>query len=198
VLATQNPCDNNSNPCSSPWTDYTTPVQMSWTPAQSQNWPHPAVNPAIPAPTVSGTSATFTFNTFKPATTTIYLGTANPGSCNLGNPAPPFCMATYPNFGFQGMMQASYANHSSPVAAVKNNNTTNQYDPIGAPNVYNTTVTVTGLAPNTTYHWRPLVVDNNGNTAAYYDQTFTTTDSPGGLGGGHAARLESSTRPESR
>jgi hypothetical protein len=30
------------------------------------------------------------------------------------------------------------------------------------------------LAPKTTYHFRPYVVDNNGNAAAYKDQTFTT------------------------
>jgi hypothetical protein len=57
---------------------------------------------------------------------------------------------------------------------VKNNNTTNQWDPIGSPNIYNTTVTLTGLAPTTTYHFRPYVVDNSGNAAAYKDQTFVT------------------------
>ena len=183
VLAEANPCDNHTNPCVAPWTDWTTPVQMTWTAAHDYGFHYPSVNPAIPSPVVNGTTVTFTFNTFKPAITTIYFGTATPGSCNLNNPAPPYCMSPFPNFGFQQMMAASYANHCLPVAAVKNNNTTNQFDPIGAPNIYNTTVTLSGLAPHTTYHWRPLVVDNSGNSAAYYDQTFTTGGSSGPPGG---------------
>jgi len=193
VLAEANPCENHTSPCNAPWTDWTTPVQMTWTPAQSQGWPHPSVNPAIPSPVVNGTTVTFTFNTFKPATSTIYFGTATPGSCNLNDPAPPFCMSPFPDFGFQAMLAASYTNHSNAVAAVKNNNTTNQYDPIGAPNIYNTTITISGLAPHTTYHWRPLVVDHDGNAAAYYDQTFTTA--VGGNVGPHAVLITVGPRP---
>jgi hypothetical protein len=187
VLAAANPCENHTSPCNAPWTD--------WKPAQNQYQDHPSMNPAISAPTVTSSSATFTFNTFKPATTTIYYGFSRPATCNLGNPQPPYCMSPFPNFGFQAMMAASYWFHSSPVAAVKNNNTPNQWDPVGAPNVYNTTVTITGLVPNTTYHWRPLVVDNNGNMAAFADQTFTTAAGSGG-GGIGPTPLPVSTNPK--
>jgi hypothetical protein len=40
--------------------------------------------------------------------------------------------------------------------------------------VYDFAMTITGLQPNTTYHWRPLTTDSLGNMAAFYDQTFTT------------------------
>ncbi len=184
VLAAANPCENHSSPCVAPWPDHTTPVQMTWKAAQSQQQPHPTVNPAIPAPVVGSTSATFTFNTFKPATSMVYYGTAAPGSCNLNNPAPPYCMQAFPSFGFSAMLAASYAHHSGMALSLKNSATTDQWDPVGAPNVYSTTVTITGLTPNTTYHWRPLVVDASGNAAAYYDQTFTTLGvmAPGGIG----------------
>ena len=36
-------------------------------------------------------------------------------------------------------------------------------------------MTITGLQPNTTYHWRPLTTDTNGNMAAFYDQSFHHT-----------------------
>jgi hypothetical protein len=173
VLAAANPCENQSSPCSAPWVDYTTPVQMSWSAATS-NWRFPTVNPVITAPVVNGTTVTFTFNTFKPATTVVYYGTATPGTCNLNNPAPPFCMQPFPNFDFVQMLTASYTNQTPAVVAVKNNNTTDQWDQVGSPNIWSTTVTITGLAPKTTYHFRPYVVDNNGNAAAYKDQTFTT------------------------
>ena len=181
VLASANPCENHSNPCSAPWTDWTTPVQMTWTAANGYEWHYPSLNPAIPSPIVNGTNVTFSYNTFKAANSTIYFGTASPQHCNLNDPAPPLCMSPFPNFGFQAMLASSYPNHTAVVAAVKNNNTTNQFDPIGAPNIYNTTIVLTGLAPYTTYHWRPLVIDNSGNAASYYDQTFTTGG--GGAGG---------------
>ena len=44
----------------------------------------------------------------------------------------------------------------------------------GIYNIYDESVTITGLQPNTTYHWRPLTTDALGNMAAFFDQTFTT------------------------
>jgi len=186
VLAAANPCETQTAPCVAPWTDWTTPVQIGWKAAQGPGQ-YPSVNLALPAPVVTANGATFTFNTFKPATTTIYYGRSAPPACNLGNPAPPYCMQPFPNFGFSAMLGASYVSHSNAVNSIKNNNTANQYDPIGAPNIYNTTVTITGLTPGTTYHWRPLVVDSNGNAAAYADQTFTTASGSGPGGGGSKA-----------
>ena len=60
------------------------------------------------------------------------------------------------------------------VIGAHNTNTTNQFDSIGSPNIYNYTVTITNLTPNTKYHWPPLLTDKAGNTAAYIFQTFTT------------------------
>ena len=170
VLAEANPCDNGSHPCVAPWTDYTTPVQYLWWPGSGGQLP--IVYPmTVPNPTVTATTATFWFNTFKPHTTmTVYYGTATPGSCNLNNPEPPNCMQPFPNFGFQQMLSANYAHHSPPVPGTQDVTAVAQ----GVTNVYDVAVTVTGLAPNTTYHWRPLTVDGSGNMAAFHDQTFTT------------------------
>ena len=79
-------------------------------------------------------------------------------------------MQPFPNFGFIDMLTANYANQSQTVNGIQ--------DPVavseGVNNVYDITITLTGLSPNTTYHWRPLSTDASGNMAAYYDQTFTT------------------------
>jgi len=170
VMAAANPCDQQSSPCNAPWTDYTTPVQFAWTPGGSGLPPNLIPNP-LPAPAVTATTATLTFNLFKPNTSiVVYYGTTAPGSCNLNNPAPPYCMQAFPNFGFEQMLSASYPLQSDPVQDVQ--------DPIavsqGVNNIYDATITLTGLTPNTTYHWRPLAVDASGNRAAFYDQTFTT------------------------
>ncbi len=170
VQAGSNPCDNGSNPCNAPWTDYTTPVQFEWLPGQGSGLP--SLNATyVAAPTLTATSATFWFDVFKPNTTaTIYYGTSAPGTCNLNNPQPPNCMQAFPNFGVQQMLTANYANQSNTVMGVQDPNALAQ----GVTNIYNETVTITGLMPNTTYHWRPLTTDASGNMAAYHDQTFTT------------------------
>ncbi len=170
VQAASNPCDNGTNPCNAPWTDYTAPVQFEWWPGFGSTLP--VVYPyTVQAPSLKATSATFWFNTFKPNTTvTIYYGTSAPGTCNLNNPQPPNCMQAYPNFGFQQMLSANYANHSGAVMGVQDQTAMLQ----GVTNIYDEAITITGLAPNTTYHWRPLTTDANGNQAAYHDQTFTT------------------------
>ena len=158
-----------ANPYSGPWTDYTTPVQFIWTPEP------PSVDPVLSdSPTlvtVTSTTATVAFNLFKPNTTlTVYYGQPAPTACNTSDPQPPYCMQPFPNFGFLQMLNASYSNYSQT--------TTDVQDPValseGINNIYDASVTITGLAPNTTYHWRPLTTDALGNMAAYYDQTFTT------------------------
>jgi hypothetical protein len=79
-------------------------------------------------------------------------------------------MQPFPNFGFVQMLTASYANQSQT--------TVDFPDPrarsLGIQNIYDATVTLTGLTPNTTYHFRPLTTDASGNMASYHDQTFTT------------------------
>ena len=122
--------------------------------------------------TVTGTTATIYLNVFKPNTTmTVYYGTQQPTECNPGDPQPPWCMQPFPNYGFLNMLQASYPNSSQPGVEVQ--------DPIalseGITNIYDETVTITGLQPNTTYHWRPLTTDANGNMAAYHDQELYHT-----------------------
>ena len=170
VMAAANPCENQSSPCYAPWTDYTTPVLFEWL-SDSDNG-YPAILPnTVYAPIVTGTTATFTFNVFKPNTTAVvFYGLSGPTSCNLNNPQPPYCMQPFPNFGFLNMLNANYANESAPGVEVQDPTAIS----LGVYNIYDETVTVTGLTPNTTYHWRPLTTDANGNMAAFMDQTFTT------------------------
>jgi hypothetical protein len=163
-----------AKPYTGPWIDYTTPVQFSWFPANQGQLP--VVDPNLPdnpnLVVVTPTTATVTLNVFKPNTTmTVYYGTQAPTMCNPGDPQPPWCMQPFPNYGFLTMLQASYPSSSQTVTGVQ--------DPIavseGIYNIYDEVVTITGLQPGTTYHWRPLTSDANGNMAAYLDETFTTT-----------------------
>ena len=170
VLAAANPCDNNTSPCNAPWTDYTTPVEFEWSPASGGG--PPTVNPTVYVPTVTDTTATFFFNVFKPNTTaSIFYGTDAPGSCNLNDPEPPNCMQPFPNFGYLDMLNANYANQSDTVTGVQDQTAVSQ----GVYNIYDESLTITGLTPNTTYHFRPLTTDANGNMASFHDQTFTTS-----------------------
>lgn len=170
VQAAANPCEQGGSPCNAPWTDYTTPVSFSWIPQQNGQAPQILPN-GLPAPVVTASTATFTFNVFKPNTTaTVYYGTNPPGTCNLNDPEPPFCMQPFPNFGFVDMLTASYPNQSDTVTATQDAVALSE----GVTNIYDVTITVTGLTPGTTYHWRPLTTDASGNMAAFYDQTFTT------------------------
>lgn len=165
VMPASNACENGSQPCNAPWLDLAPPIQFTWTAtAQSGSWPTVGIG-VSPSPAVTSTTATFHFNTYKPATVRVFYGTTAPTAC---------VMQPYPNFGLQACLAANYANSSTLSPGVYNTNTTNQYDSIGSPNIYNYTVTVTGLTPSTKYHWRPLLTDNAGNTAAIFDQTFTT------------------------
>ena len=158
-----------ANPYGGAWTDYTTPVQFEWVAGDNGN--PPSINPVLSNANVFGTTVLFSFNVFKPNTTaTIYYGTAAPGTCDINNPQPPNCMQPYPNFGFLQMLAANYDYQSDPVVGVQNQTALIE----GIPNIYDVTVTITGLTPNTTYHWRPLTADSLGNMAAYSDQTFTT------------------------
>ncbi len=79
-------------------------------------------------------------------------------------------MQPFPNFGFQAMLNANYDNQSNTVTGVQDPAAVGE----GIYNVYDETITLTGLTPNTTYHWRPLTTDALGNMAAFMDQTFTT------------------------
>ncbi|HUI84378.1 MAG TPA: hypothetical protein VL240_09150 [Candidatus Binatia bacterium] len=170
VLAAANPCENNANPCNAPWTDYNPPVQFEWWPGNGSG--PPSIYPTtVPAPGVTATTATFWLNTFKPNTTlAVYYGTAAPGYCNTYDPQPPNCMQPFPNFGFQQMLTANYAYQSTTTMGFQDQTALSQ----GITNIYDETVTITGLSPNTTYHWRPLTTDASGNMAAFHDQTFTT------------------------
>ena len=166
VLASQ-------NPYSGPLTDYTTPVQFTWTAAQNGQVAHidPNLSDSPNTVTVSATTATIYLNVFKPNTTMqVWYGTATPPNCNSEDPAPPYCMQPFPNFGFLQMLNASYPYQSTITTAVPDQLALSQ----GIFNIYDETVTITGLSPNTTYHWRPLTTDSLGNMAAYNDETFTT------------------------
>jgi hypothetical protein len=79
-------------------------------------------------------------------------------------------MQAFPNFGFLNMLTAAYPNQSDPVMDVQDQTALGQ----GINNIYDVAITITGLQPNTTYHWRPLTTDSQGNMAAFFDQTFTT------------------------
>ena len=162
-----------ANPYSGPWTDYTTPVQFTW---QANNGSgvagiDPNLSDSSNTVSVTATTATINLNVFKPNTMmTVYYGTANPTNCNPNQGLPPFCMQPYPNFGLLDSLQANYANTSQTVVGVQDQQALNQ----GINNIYDESVTITGLTPGTTYHWRPLTTDSVGNSAAYNDQTFTT------------------------
>ena len=159
-----------ANPYGGAWTDYTTPVQFEWAAGDDGN--PPAINPVLTLPVVGATTATVWLNVFKPGTTlTVYYGTAAPGTCDINNPQPPNCMQPYPNFGFLQMLNANYANQSDPTTAFPDQVALGQ----GIPNIYDATVTLTGLTPNTIYHARYLTTDTSGNMAAYYDQEFVTS-----------------------
>jgi hypothetical protein len=164
VMPAANTCENGSSPCNAPWPDQAPPIQFTWM-AAAQN-SAPRINNAVSSIRVTQTTATLQFNTYKPATAVVYYGATAPAKC---------VMQPFPNFGLQTCLASNYANVSTPVIAAYNTNTTNQYDIIGSPNIYNYSVTLIGLTPNTTYHWRPLVTDLSGNSAAYVDQTFTTS-----------------------
>ena len=169
VLPAANPCENNTNPCNAPWTDYTTPVQFTWLAGAGGN--QPSINTVVNPPVVSSTTAAFRVNVFKPNTMmTVWYGTATPGTCDINNPEPPNCMQPFPNFGFLDMLQANYAFQSQTVTAVQDPTALGQ----GIPNIYDETIVLTGLTPNTTYHWRALTTDPLGNMACYNDNTFTT------------------------
>lgn len=170
VQAAANPCENQSSPCNAPWTDYTTPVTFEWWPGNGNSPPTLYPN-TINAPTVTATTATFWFNAFKANTTaTIYYGTTAPPVCDVYNPLPPTCMQPWPNFGFLDMLNAAYPYQSQTVSDVPDQTAQG----LGINNIYDFAMTITGLQPNTTYHWRPLTTDSLGNMAAFFDQTFTT------------------------
>jgi len=163
VLPASNPCENGSRPCRAPWPDQAPPIQFTWLPAAQHA--KPTINNVADTPALTSTTATFTFNSYKLATAQIFYGKAAPTACT---------MRPYPNSGLLACVSSNYSNVSSAVVGIYNTNTTDPYDPIGSPNIYNYTVTITGLTPGTKYHWRPLLTDSYGNTAAYVDQTFTT------------------------
>src|SRR5579863_6400207 len=170
VSVAANPCENQTSPCNAPWTDYTTPTQFVWLSTSDNGYPAILPN-TVNAPTVTATTATFAFNVFKPnVTAVVFYGLNAPAACNLNNPQPPFCMQPFPNFGFLNMLNANYPNESDPGTEVQDTAALS----LGINNIYDETVTVTGLTPNTTYHWRPLATDANGNMASFQDQTFTT------------------------
>jgi hypothetical protein len=169
VQAAANRCENGSNPCIAFWTDYTTPLQIGWLPAQGTFFPSiwGPINPSV-----TSTTITFSLNVFKPnVTLTVYYGTTAPAACDLNNPKPPNCMQPFPNFGFQAMLAANYPYRSRSVTVTQDTTAVSQ----GVLNIYDATVTIIGLRPNTIYHWRPLTTDASGNMAAYHDQTFTTS-----------------------
>ncbi len=169
VLPASNPCDNQSSPCNAPWTDYTTPVQFEWVAGAGGN--QPTINPTLTPPVVGITTANFWLSVFKPGTTMqVWYGTAAPPTCNPQDPQSPYCMQPFPNFGFLTMLQDSYSNSSAPVTCFQDSTALSQ----GIGNIYDCTVSLSGLTPNTTYHWRTLTTDTLGNMAAYFDNTFTT------------------------
>jgi hypothetical protein len=169
VLPASNPCDNQSSPCNAPWTDYTTPVQFEWVAGAGGN--QPTINPTLTPPVVGVTTANFWLSVFKPGTTMqVWYGTAAPPTCNPQDPQSPYCMQPFPNFGFLTMLQDSYSNSSTPATCFQDSTALSQ----GIDNIYDCTVSLSGLTPNTTYHWRTLTTDTLGNMAAYYDNTFTT------------------------
>jgi hypothetical protein len=165
-----------ANPYTGPWTDYSTPVQFIWNPIGYDGDNVATLDPkledfASEVVTVTGTTATIYINVFRPNTTmTVYYGTQQPTTCNPSDPQPPYCMQPFPNYGFLNMLQASYPNSSQPGVEVQDPTALSE----GITNIYDETVTITGLQPNTTYHWTPLTTDANGNMAAYHDQSFTT------------------------
>ena len=166
VMPASNPCENSSTPCVAPWPDLAPPIQFTWAATAQRGW-FPTVSASVsPLPTVTSTTATFQFNTYEPATAIVYYQKAAPNGCT---------MQPYPNSGLAACLANDYNKNSAPVVGVYNTNTKNQYDSIGSPNIYNYTITITNLQPSTKYHWRPLLTDSAGNTAAFYDQTFTTT-----------------------
>ncbi len=163
---------HNSHPCNSPWTDYTTPVQFEWVAGDNGN--PPSINPVLTLPIVSPTTATIYLSVFKPNTTlTVYYGTAAPGTCDINNPQPPNCMQPYPNFGFLNMLTANYANQTQPVTDYLDQHALAQ----GIPNVYDASVTITGLTPNTIYHARYLTTDSLGKHGSLLRSgIFTSAD----------------------
>src|SRR5215472_3788372 len=162
-----------ANPYTGPVPDYAPPVQFVWNAATNGQVSNidPRLEDSANTVVVNGTTATFWFNLFKPNTTvTIYYGYLAIGYCDPWNPQPPLCMQPYPNFGLLDALNANYAYQSQSTMDFQDQTALSQ----GIPNIYDATVTVTGLLPNTQYHWRPLAVDASGNMASYYDLTFIT------------------------
>jgi len=187
-----------ANPYGGAWTDYSTPVQFEWVSGDNGN--QPSINPVVNPPVVSATTATFWLNLFKPNTTLqVWYGTATPGTCDINDPQPPNCMQPYPNFGFLQMLNANYANQSEITTDFPDKVAESQ----GITNIYDATVTLTGLTPNTKYHARSLTTDSFGNMAAYFDVVFTTSPqdevlvppSAAGEGSARPARNQVFARP---
>ena len=161
-----------ANPYTGPWTDYAPPVQFQW--IAGDEGQQSSITPLITGPVVSPTTAIFWVNVFKPNTTLqVWYGLTAPGTCNINNPQPPNCMQPYPNFGFLNLLNDNYTQQSERTIDFPDQNALNQ----GIPNIYDATVEISGLRPNTTYHYRSLTIDPLGNMAAYNDQTFTTSPS---------------------
>ena len=153
VQAAANPSDNGSNPCVAQWADFTTPVQFQWG-AGAGSRP-PTMNPVLLNPSVTATTAAFSFNTFKPnVTVTVYYGTAAPAACDLNNPQPPNCMQPFRTSATRPCL-ARNRYRSTTIRVAQHQTAVSQ----GVPNVYDAGVTITGLTPNTTYHWRTLATD---------------------------------------
>ena len=169
ILPATNPCDNQTSPCNAPWTDYTTPVQFEWVAGAGGN--QPTINPTLTPPVVSSTTANFWLSVFKPNTTMqVWYGTTNPTPCNPQDPQSPYCMQPFPNFGFLTMLQDNYANKSQVATCFQDQTAKG----LGINNIYDCTVSLTGLTPNTTYFWQTLTTDSLGNMAVYNPIAFTT------------------------
>ncbi len=79
-------------------------------------------------------------------------------------------MQPFPNFGFLTMLQDNYANKSQVATCFQDQTAKG----LGINNIYDCTVSLTGLTPNTTYFWQTLTTDSLGNMAVYNPIAFTT------------------------
>jgi len=110
--------------------------------------------------TVNGGDLTFTTSTSGPIAQTLAANTILTTSAQVNGSINPNGLATSAHFEYG--TTASYG-ASTPTG---NFGTTSQ----------NIAYTISGLAPNTTYHFR-IVASNSGGTANGNDATFTTTSS---------------------
>jgi hypothetical protein len=138
----------SQNPRGEPWPDTSPPLIFS---EANCGFGNAALcqNPALPAPNVSGNTVTLVWDTIEPATTEVYYQASGPKGCK------------YKAGEYQRSVAGCVGGYKEHYSA-------------GPGGERHHRAVITGLSPNTTYHYTPYSQDSAGNGAKMPDSTFTT------------------------